>query len=111
MSEGPPPPPTLPIAAHDVATAVALLGVQMVGLTKVVEQMATEIRQDRQTYVSQQLWQQRNSEVNDKLGGIGREIGDLRVELRSRRVSWPAVGAFAVAGGALLLQLIQALGS
>lgn len=102
--------PSLPIPAHDVATAVAMLGVQVEQLLRVTEQLAADVRQDRQTYVTQQLWEQRNRSVDMSVAAQGREIADLRTEQRSRRVPWPAVGAVVLAGAALLLQLIQALG-
>jgi hypothetical protein len=59
------------------------------------------------TYVATALWVQRNMQVDERNRQLGREIGDLRTEVRSRRVSWSAVLAVAVAGAALILSVLD----
>ncbi len=60
-------------------------------------------------YVTREEWKMRNDTVNGRFQDMGREIGDLRGELKSKRVSWTAVGAFVFAGIATALSLIQAV--
>lgn len=55
-----------------------------------------------QTYVPATLWEQRNRHVDFVHAGLGREIGDLRAEVRSKRAPWWSVAAVVVAGAALL---------
>lgn len=51
------------------------------------------------TYVTRNEWALRNQTVNDKFSAQGREIGDLRAELRGRRVHWTAIASLLVAVG------------
>lgn len=92
------------------AITLAVLGTKVDALTRAVETLALAQTEAARTYVPTAVWSQRNEAVDGRINGLGREIGELRTELRSRRVSWPAVGALAVAAAALLLQLINALG-
>lgn len=48
--------------------------------------------------------------VNERFEHQGKEIGDLRTEVRSRRVPWPTVGSFALACFALVVTLIDKIG-
>lgn len=89
---------------------LAILGTKVDALTGTVHQLVTDNRDRDRYYVPHALWAQRNESVDGRVNGLGREIGELRTEIRSRRVSWPAVGAVTVAAAALLLQLIAALG-
>lgn len=61
-------------------------------------------------YVPIELWKQRNEQVDDRFESKGSEIADLRAELSRRHVPWTSVGAFAVAGIALVVNLIQSVG-
>lgn len=62
-----------------------------------------------QTYVPAVLWEQRNRHVDFVHSGLGREIGDLRTEIRSRRVPWWSVGALGVSAIALVLSVADRL--
>lgn len=42
-------------------------------------------------YVPRQEWEQRNRLVDERHETQGREIADLRTELASKRLTWPAV--------------------
>jgi len=55
-----------------------------------------------QTYVPATLWEQRNTHVDFVIAGLGREIGDLRGELRAKRAPWWSVAAVVIAAAALL---------
>lgn len=94
-------------APDDITLAV--LGTKVDQLSTAVTQLVQDNRERDRYYVPHAVWSQRNESVDRLIAGQGREIGELRTELRSRRVSWPAVAAVAVAGAALLLQLINAL--
>lgn len=59
-----------------------------------------------QTYVPATLWEQRNRHVDFVHAGLGREIGDLRSELRSKRLPWPTVLSAVVAAVALGVSLL-----
>ena len=59
------------------------------------------------TYVPANLWAQRNQQVDERHRDLGRELGDLRTELRSRRLPWPSVVAVLVAAAALGLSLMD----
>lgn len=97
------------MSGEDDAVNIAVLATEVRLLREQVTALSALVREQQQTYVTTLLWEHRNRAVDQVHANLGREIGELRVELRSRRVSWPAVGAFAVAAGALLLQLIGAL--
>lgn len=43
------------------------------------------------TFVPKDVWLQRNEHVTTELRNQGREIGDLRSEVRSRRLPWTQV--------------------
>lgn len=55
-----------------------------------------------QTYVPSTLWEQRNRHVDFVTAGLGREIGDLRAEVRSKRAPWWSVASVALAALAVL---------
>lgn len=89
---------------------LAVIGTKLDHLTSLYTDLNGAVRDGLAARVPRTEWEQRNRSVDDRMNGLGREIGELRTEIRSRRVSWPAVGAVVVAGSALLLQLVQALG-
>lgn len=51
--------------------------------------------------VSHREWAQRNEHVNTRLEGLGREIGELRTEIRAKSAPWWSVGAMICAIAAL----------
>jgi len=78
-------------------------------LTEVREDIR-EIRADLkdvvQNKVSYREWAQRNTEVNGRLSGLGREIGDLRTELRAKSAPWWSVAAVVVSALAIVSAFI-----
>ena len=52
-------------------------------------------------YVPRAEWRQRNEHVDTQFRTHGREIGDLRSEMRSRRAPWWSTWAVALSAGAL----------
>lgn len=59
-----------------------------------------------QSKVSYREWSQRNNEVNGRLSGLGREIGDLRTEIRAKSAPWWSVGALVVSTLAIIAAFI-----
>ncbi len=54
-------------------------------------------------------WLMRNQAVDQRLADQGREIGDLRAEVRSRRLPWTTVATAVVAIASLALTLTGGL--
>lgn len=75
-----------------------------------LEDIAADLRDMRANYVPTAVWVQRNAHVDSRLQSIGRELGDLRTEVRSKRVPWPSVASVVISGAALLVVLVQAIG-
>lgn len=92
-----------------VETTLAVLVSRVEDLRGDVSAMRADQTAQRSGMVPRTEWEQRNRFVDDTFRGYGREIGDLRTELRARRVPWPSVGAFVVAACALGLAVVQAL--
>lgn len=74
------------------------------GIDRIEESLTRLIATLGREYVSLILWSQRNEQVDDRFSAQGREIGDLRSELRTvrnqaeaRRPTWPAVVSAVVA--------------
>lgn len=57
------------------------------------------------TFVPRGEWVQRNESVDERFRALGRELGDLRTEVRSRRLPWTNVLSAVAAGVALLVSL------
>lgn len=57
--------------------------------------------------VTRTEWELRNTHVDSKFRAQGREIGDLRAELRAKRQPWTAVASSLVAVAALVITLVQ----
>lgn len=92
-----------PSGVPTTATAVALatLTEQVSSLNKNVEGLRSELRDDRKTYVQHSVWEQRNKTVDANLAHQGREIGQLRTDLASRRAPWWSTWAVVLSAGAL----------
>ena len=50
-----------------------------------------QLTQQSASFVPRGEWVIRNQPVDSQFTGHGREIGDLRAELRARRLPWPTV--------------------
>ena len=81
----------------------------MSALTQTVEGLRGELRQDRLTYVPRGEWVQRNQTVDSNFSHQGREIGQLRTEIQSRRAPWWAVVSAIVAGLAFAWSVVGPL--
>jgi len=81
----------------NVEVAIATLTVTVTALTGTVEGLRSELRQDRLTYVPRGEWEQRNRTVDSNFSHQGREIGQLRSDINSRRAPWWSTLAVVVA--------------
>lgn len=68
--------------------------------------MRREFRESTRAAVSRGEWDQRNRHVDARLDGQGREIGQLRTELSSRRAPWWSTWAVALSAVGLAWSII-----
>lgn len=64
-----------------------------------------QLTQQSASFVPRGEWLLRNQHVDGTFSAQGREIGDLRAELRARRLPWPTVVGAIVSVAALLVAL------
>lgn len=83
------------------ATALEVLVSQVGDMREDIRDMRNELKDIGDNKVSYREWAQRNTEVNGRLSGLGREIGDLRTEIRAKSAPWWSVGAVITSVGAL----------
>lgn len=60
-------------------------------------------------YVARGEWDQRNQNVTSQLLGQGREIGQLRADLNSRRAPWWSTVTVVLSSAALLWTIVAPL--
>lgn len=90
-------------------TTLAVLVSKVEDLRTDVAVMRQEQTDARAQFVPRAEWVQRNQALDERDQRVGREIADLRTELRSRRVAWPAVLGAVTAAAALGLTVVQAI--
>lgn len=86
----------------DDAATLAVVVSRLDDLREDVQELRSEVRKAREDAVSRGEWGQRNNHVDSRLNGLGREVGDLRADLNSKRAPWWSVASIAVAALALL---------
>lgn len=91
------------------ATALAVVASRLDDVREDIAQLRGDISSFRAGHVTRGEWEQRNQHSDSKFAALGREIGDLRTELNSRRAPWWSVVGAAAAGVALLLNLIETI--
>lgn len=79
---------------------LAVVASQIGDLREDIRDLRGDISNARDNNVSRGEWVQRNSNVDTRFQNQGREIGELRLELRARRAPWWSVGALLVAAAA-----------
>jgi hypothetical protein len=67
-----------------------------------VDEIRSEVRAQAQVYATKEYV----AEVKDSLG---REIRDIKVDMQSRRTSWPSIASAIVAIAALAYAVVQAI--
>lgn len=92
-----------------VETQLAVVISRLESLSASVESARSDIGGIRAAATPRSEWEQRNRFVDQTIQGIGREIGELRTELRARRTPWPTVLSLVFAGAALALALLPRL--
>lgn len=75
----------------DVDPTVRLVVERLDDLRQDVAALRVQLTTQAATYVHRDVWLQRNEHVNSELRSQGREIGDLRSEVRSKRLPWTQV--------------------
>ena len=86
------------MSGTDPAATLAVVVARLDDVREDITMLRAEVAASRQDVVTRGEWQQRNAHVDSRLTGQGREIGDLRTELHSRRAPWWAVASAVVAG-------------
>lgn len=81
------------------------------GISTLILQRLDDLREDvrelRNGFVPNAVWSQRNEHVDATFRTLGREIGDLRAEVRSKSIPWPMVVSAVCAMAAVVLALIN----
>ena len=96
-----------PRAPRDMDPTTAVVVARLDDLRDDVKGLREELRASTANVVSRGEWVQRNAHVDGKFDTQGREIGQLRTELASRRTPWPAVAGAVTGSMGLLIVLIQ----
>lgn len=86
----------------DDANITNVLVSQIEFLREDVRELSSKLDIANENKVSHREWSMRNEHVNSRLSGLGREIGDLRTEIRAKSAPWWSVGAVVISGAALL---------
>lgn len=68
--------------------------------------MRTEVRQAAGECVTRGEWGQRNQHVDTRINSLGREVGDLRKDIDSRRAPWWSVFAVTLAAAGLVWSIV-----
>lgn len=77
-------------------TSIEILATQVSFLREDIRDLAKKVDESNDSKVSHREWSQRNDHVNTRLGGLGREVGDLRSEIRAKSAPWWSVSALVV---------------
>lgn len=85
----------VPDVDNDQVT-LAIVANQLKYIADDVRELRDDIKRSNEDKVSYREWSQRNEHVNTRLGGLGREVGDLRTEIRAKSAPWWSVGALVV---------------
>lgn len=83
--------------AEDQATTLAVVVARLDDVREDIRELRTEVTTSVADKVSRGEWNEHKQLVESRHAGLGREIAQLRTELASRRMPWPAVGALVVA--------------
>lgn len=87
--------------------AIHVLISQVSDMREDVRDLRTDIKGLADDKVSYREWSQRNNEVNGRFSSQGREIGDLRTEIRAKSAPWWSVGALLVAASSFAWSIFR----
>lgn len=76
---------------------LAVVAARLDDLREDIRELRGEVATSVADKVSRGEWLQRNTAVDERFQGQGREIAQLRSELAARRTPWPTVAAVVVA--------------
>jgi hypothetical protein len=93
------------VAESDPVT-LAVVASQIGDLREDIRDLRSDLSNARAGNVSRGEWVQRNSNVDTRFQNQGREIGELRTELRSRRAPWWSVAALFLSAIAVLWTIL-----
>lgn len=105
MTQGDPSLSTGQLQTHELQNAVLLA--HLGAIKEGMDELRDGMKRVHRDYVTTAVWTERNLHYDHALGSQGREIGELRVELRSRRTPWPTVAAVVISGMALFVTLTE----
>jgi hypothetical protein len=83
----------------DENATLAVVVARLDDLRADMQSMRDEIRKSSENAVSRGEWGQRNAHVDTRLSSLGREVGDLRKDIDSRRAPWWSVWAVTLSAG------------
>lgn len=89
------------------SAAIAVLVSQFEYLRGDVQEIQRYIRESDENKVSHREWSQRNEHVNSRLSALGREIGDLRTEIRAKSAPWWSVAAVITAAAGFAWSVLK----
>lgn len=96
------------MTTEDIQTAALEVLVSQVGdMREDIREMRKDLKDVADNKVSYREWTQRNNEVNARFGSLGREIGDLRTEIRAKSAPWWSVCAVIIAAGSLAWSVVS----
>lgn len=72
-----------------------------------LDELRDDLRDMRAGYVPNAVWAQRNQHVDSQLRSVGREVGDLRTEVRAKSVPWPSVVSAVVSLVAIAVVMME----
>lgn len=90
----------------ELKVALGVIQTSLIDIREDIKQLRADQNMNVTTYVTRNEWALRNQTVNDKFESQGREIGDLRIEIRGRRVHWTAIASLLVAVGVFFWSVV-----
>lgn len=97
------------VAAGDDAATLAVVVSRIDDIREDIAHVRTDVAELRTGFVSRGEWEQRNNYSDSRFASLGREIGDLRTEIRTARAPWWSVAAVLVAGLSLTWAVLSPL--
>ena len=88
-------------------TALQVLISQVGDMREDLREMRIELVKIGENKVSYREWSQRNTEVNGRFTSQGREIADLRTEIRAKSAPWWSVGSLIVSVAVLAYTILS----
>ena len=99
-----------PTSEQSLKVDIAVVQSKIDALTDTLKGLSVRFDDRSRENVLRTEWELRNQHVDTKFQNQGREISDLRAEVRSkdsRRPPWTAIAALVIAGAVLALDVIR----